>query len=200
MRVLLVSEGTHEGNPDDERPQALRCLVQRVLPADTEYVWRSIRQLPRGNPVKGKGGGHFKLALKAMMVAMKEGFDTLILVTDADGKPERIREFEQAQASQKYPIPRALGLPVEEFDAWILADHEALSAVLGKSVPAHRAESIRHPKEVCQELLAKHGWRDRPAACYEAVCRRVDLQVLADRCPKGFAPFLERLRGLVSTT
>jgi hypothetical protein len=193
---LVVSEGTHEGNPDEERPQALRCLVQRVLPVETEYVWRSIRQLPRGNPIKGKGGGHFKLALKAMMVAAKESFDGLILVTDADGRHDRLGQFEQAQESEKFSIPRALGLPVEEFDAWILADRQALSQVLAATIADQGAESLRHPKKTCQRLLVQHNWNGSQAEFYEAVCQCADFQVVADRCPLGFAPFLQRLRSL----
>jgi hypothetical protein len=136
------------------------------------------------------------LALKAMMVATKEGFDGVILVTDADGHQERIGQFEQAQESKKFQIPRALGLPVNEFDAWILADHHALSQVLRMTIAEQEAESLRHPKEACQKLLKQHGWKRSQAEFYEEVCRSADLQVVAVRCPLGFAPFLLRLRSL----
>ena len=200
MRVLLISEGPHEGNPDDERPQALRCLVQRVLPAEATYKWLNVRDLPRGNPLPGKGGGHFKLALKALWYATREQFQAVILVTDADGNRERISQFQKAQETDRFALPRAFGIAVEEFDAWILADHQALSQTFQRTVGMQRScESVRHPKETCRELMEGHGWTGSQSELYQAVCRCADLQAVADRCPLGFAPFLERLQSLAAT-
>jgi hypothetical protein len=200
MRVLLISEGPHEGNPDDERPQALRCLVQRVLPAEATYTWLNVRDLPHGNPLPGKGGGHFRLALKALRYATREQFQAVILVTDADGNRERIAQFQQAQESDRFALPRAFGIAVEEFDAWILADHQALSLIFQRSVGMQRScESIRHPKVICRELMKNHGWTGSQSGLYEAVCRCAAFQVVADRCPLGFAPFWERLQSLAVT-
>lgn len=204
MHVLLVSEGAHEGNRDEESPQALRAIVSRVLPADTTFEWRDVHDLPRGNPLPGKGGGHFKLALKAMLYAHRNGFDALVLVTDGDRRNERITEFDEAQESTRVAIPRALGIAVQAFDAWILADHQALSQVLGADVPLQRLpenldgakNSPRHPKQVCRALMAQHGWAGSQAEFYQAVCCALDLAVVAERCPRGFAPFLQRLQRL----
>ena len=132
-----------------------------------------------------------------MWDATKKGFDGVVLVTDADRNHKRIDEFDQAQASTRFEIPRALGIPVEEFDAWLLADQQALSQVLGKSVSMQpHPESIREPKEFCQELMNKYEWGGKKSEFYEAVCKRFDLEIVAKRCPKGFAPFLDRLRKL----
>jgi hypothetical protein len=197
VRVLLISEGSHEGNPAEEKPQALRAIVQRVLPARATYEWLNVRHLPRGNPLPGKGGGHFKLALKAMWHATKNAFDAVILVTDADGHYERIKEFDEAQESDRFPIPRALGIPVEAFDAWILADHQAMGQVFGKDVPLQRLpESAKDPKGACESLLEQCEWAGSQAEFYAGVCACADLEIVADRCPKGFKPFLERLRKL----
>src|SRR5438270_6792632 len=108
-----MSEGTHEGHPAEENPQALRALVRRVLPASTTYEWLDVHDLPRGNPFPGKGGGHFKLALKALKHATDNKFDALVCVTDADRRHERIAEFDRAQESDRLRLPRALGIPVE---------------------------------------------------------------------------------------
>jgi hypothetical protein len=195
VRVLLISEGSSEGHPAEERPQALRTLVRRVLPSYATYEWNSVRDLPRGNPLPGKGGGHFKLAMKAMHHAQRQQFDALVLITDADGRPERLTQFAEAQESTRFSIRRALGIPVEEFEAWILADHQALGRVLGQAVPRQPLpESMRDPKKVCQALLDQYGWADSRAAFYAAVCQCADLEVLASRCPKGFKPFLDRLK------
>jgi hypothetical protein len=206
VKVLLVSEGKHEGHADEEKPQALRALVARVLPAETTFEWLDVHDLPRGNTITGKGKGHLKLALKAMKHAIDCGFDALILVTDADRQQDRIAQFDAAQQSIRFPIPRALGIPVEAFDAWILADHQAMSNVLKAEVsllplPENYAGpkgSPRHPKQVCRALMRQHAWDGSPAEFYEAVCACADLDVIADRCPRGFQPFLARVRDLLA--
>lgn len=197
MRVLLISEGTHEGHPDPARPQALEAIARRILPASAEFTWMSVRDLPRGNPVPGKGGGHFKLAMKAMWHGAKSGFDGLVMVTDADERHERIQQFEHAQASQTFSIHRALGIPVEKFDSWILADQLALSQVLGTTVQMQPSpEAIHRPKEQCASIMVKGCWTGSHAEFYERVCQSADLNVVASRCPIGFKPFYERLQAL----
>jgi hypothetical protein len=204
VRVLLVSEGSHEGHPAEENPQALRAIVRRILPGSASYEWLDVHDLPRGNPFPGKGGGHFKLALKALKYAMDKGVDALVCITDADRRHERIKGFDEAQDSDRLKLPRALGIPVEAFDAWILADHKALGDALGVALsllPSPEAldggkGSARHPKQVCRALMQQHKWKGSQAEFYEAVCDCADLEVIAARCPKGFLPFLQRLRKL----
>src|SRR5262249_16829566 len=154
-----------------------------LVSADTTYEWLDVHDLPRGNPLPGKGGGHFKLALRAMFHARRNGFDALVLVTDADRRHERITEFDEAPQRDRVAIPRALGIAVEAFDAWILADHQALSQVLGADVPLQRLPeeltgakgSARHPKQVCRALMQRHAWADSQAAFHQAVCACLDL-------------------------
>jgi hypothetical protein len=203
VRGLLISEGSHEGSRAEEKPQALQALVSRVLPSAV-FDWLDVHDLPRGNLFPGKGGGHLKLAWKAMLHATRNGFDALILVTDADGRHERITEFDEGQQSDRFPIPRALGIAVEAFDAWVLADHQAMSQALERTVPLQPLPenftggkgSPRHPKQVCRALLEQHSWGGTQAEFYATVCRCAELAVLAERCPRGFQPFLQRLNRL----
>ena len=44
--------------------------------------------------------------------------------------------------------------------------------------------------------MKDHKWQESQATFYQAVAREADLEVLADRCPKGFKPFRERLQTL----
>jgi hypothetical protein len=200
---LLISEGSHEGSRAEEKPQALQALVSRVLPGAV-FDWLDVHDLPRGNPFPGRGGGHLKLAWKAMLHATRNGFDALVLVTDADGRHARITEFDEAQQSDRFLVPRALGIAVEAFDAWILADHQAMSQALVRTVQLQPLPenftggkgSDRHPKQVCRALLEQHGWGGTQAEFYAAVCRCAELDVLAARCPRGFQPFLQRLNRL----
>jgi len=153
--------------------------------------------LPRGNTLKGTGGGHVKLALKAMKHAKEKGFDAVVLVTDADGYADRFKQFCEAQDSPRFDIPRALGIAIETFDAWILADHVALSKVLGGVVDLQsEPEGMRDPKTNCRSLMQTFDWPGSEAEFYEAVCKTMDLDFVSERCPKGFAPFLQRVSAL----
>jgi hypothetical protein len=204
VTVLLLSEGKHEGLDNPEACQALQALVARVLPDWTQFVWRDIHDLPRGNPAPGQGGGHLRVALRAMQEAVRMKTLAVVCVTDADGRHERIEEFDRAQEHPHFTIPRALGLAVEAFDAWMLADHAALSRVFEATVdPLPGPETFtggkgrpNHPKVFFRELMRRHNWGRSTADCYEAVCACADLDLMAERCPLGFAPFLKRLRQL----
>lgn len=204
MRVLLCSEGNHEGSQCDDNPQALKAIVLRVLPPGISCEWIDVHDLPRSNPMPGKGGGHFKLALKAFKYAMERQFDAVVLVTDADCHKERIKQFDEAQVHLHFRIPRAIGIAVQAFDAWILADQQAMSAVLDQNVPLQPLPenldggkgSARHPKQVCRKIMEQHGWTGRPSEFYAAVAAAMELDSVAQRCPLGFEPFLQRLRAL----
>jgi len=139
----------------------------------------------------GKGQGFFKRAVRWTLAAEKRGFDALIFIIDRDGEPERVRQIDRAQDLNDVELRRALGVAIESFDAWMLADEKALTQVLGRSVDTQRSpESIRRPKEVCDELGILR--RD----LYQEVCRILDIELLIRRCPGGFATFAQRVRDL----
>lgn len=190
MRVLLVSEGAHE------EAGALESLVKRAAPQITACEWQPVSRSDIATR-KGKGQGFFKRAVRWMLQARKEGYDALVLVIDEDGRPERAAEIEQAQQEivQSSGIRRALGIAIRSFDAWVLADERALSAVLQRAVSRQPSpEDNRHPKDSCLALLQQSNVALRPRELYTKVAERIDLQCLAERCPAGFGVFAARLR------
>jgi len=191
MRVLIVAEGTHE------REGALPELVRRLNPMVRELQCEDANW--EGLPAfHGTGGGFYKRALRWLLYAKRNGFDALVLVIDQDGEPIRMRQINQAQDCVGVSdIPRALGVAIRSFDAWMLADHEALSRVLEIAVQTQRKpEGIKRPKDVC-ESLRDDSLKDLPLReMYEAVARLVDLDMLRKRCPLGFEPFAERVEAL----
>jgi Domain of unknown function (DUF4276) len=192
MNVLLVSEGIHE------EAGALESLIMRVEPRIKTCAWQPSSRKDIATR-KGKGQGFFKRAIRWILQARKEGYDALVLVIDEDGRPERARELSEAQGenSQTGLFPRALGIAIRSFDAWILADEKALSTVLKCIVDRQPSpESNREPKQACEMLLAHGAVEMRPRDFYAAVAERIDLQCLCDRCPKGFGAFAVRLRSL----
>ena len=139
----------------------------------------------------GKGGGFFKRSIGWMLTAKKRGFDALILLIDRDRETERVRQLDLAQAFEQVEFRRALGVAIESFDAWILADEKALTKILGRPVRTQKTpESIRRPKEACAELGILRS------DLYDEVCQILEIEALTQRCPEGFAPFAQRVRDL----
>ena len=197
MKVLIVAEGKHE------RSGSLETLVRRLLSCDLQFDVDDIHR--RLSPLHGIGGFDYcKRALQWIQEAQKRGYDAIVLLLDEDGYPDRIKGINQAQVrlSKTTMLPRALGVAVRTFDAWMLSDEKALSDALNRIVPCQPfPEGIRDPKSVCQQL------RDDSPDCelglaeiYALVAEKARLEMLEQRCPSGFKPFAERVRALAMTT
>ena len=186
MKVLLVGEGA------SELGGALETLVKRLGLPDAEFTCQLVSQ-QNIHAHHGKGKGYFKRAVRWMLEAKKRDFDVIVLLIDEDGLQERFKEIQEAQEHSAVSIRRALGVAVRSFDAWMLSDEKALSAILGNTVDCQPdPESIRLPKQACDNLM-DHSDLSR-GEFYAAIAQEVDLQILKTRCPKGFAPFAERVR------
>ncbi len=189
MKVLLVSEGKHEALG------ALETLVRRLSPK-LSCTWRRVSDVKLAT-LHGKGRGFFKRALRFMIDAQKEGFDGLVFVIDEDNRAERIRELDDAQDSTAIGIRRALGCAVHTFDAWFLADEQALSTVLGSVIPKQpHPEGSADAKAACRSLIEDSGSDLAQSDFYAKVAEVLDLDCLVARCPKGFAVFASRVRAL----
>jgi hypothetical protein len=88
-----------------------------------------------------------------------------------------------------------MGVAIRSFDAWILADDSALSAVLGRTIPRQPdPEEIKDPKSECTKLRDASGKNIDLRDMYAEVAAQADLNTIAARCPKGFATFAQRVR------
>jgi hypothetical protein len=192
MKVLLVSEGKHEESG------ALEWLVRRTLPFPVSCDWDRVNN-PAVEIQKGKGNGLFKRAIAWILAAHRRGYDALILVIDEDGYRDRMTTMDSAQSELTVTkqVPRALGVAIRSFDAWMLADEVALSAVLKCTVNAQKLpENNPNPKTTCENLRDQSGIAISMRDCYSHVAQLLDLSQLETRCPKGFALFASRLRAL----
>ena len=190
MRVLVVAEGKHE------RGGALEELLKRL--GDRQATFESDRvQNNRIHTHPGKGQGYFKRAIRWLLEAQKRGVDALVLLIDEDGQSKRVEQINAAQESPQSALPRALGVAIRTFDAWMLADEKALTDVLGRQIDKQPdPESVRDPKHQCADLLASSSSRIAQSEMYARVCRCLDLDVLRARCRRGFGPFAERVRNV----
>lgn len=200
MRVLIVAEGKHEvAEGKRENTGALQTIVSRLAGADKTYkVDRLARRDLRA--IHSKGRGYYKRALRWMLHAQEQGYNAVVLLVDEDGKAERRREIEDAQADiQHASISRAMGVAIRTFDAWMLADEGSLSRVLGCTIQRQGdPETIADPKEACAGLMAENECRLTQTEFYKQIAEGADLDVLSRRCPQGFAPFASRLRDLAA--
>ena len=198
LKVLLVAEGEHE------RFGALENLVRRLGGNDASFTpARASDNSVQGVHGEGKGeGGHTKRALAWLRKAWKDHYDALIYLIDDDDKRHEKRndQIRKAQEFRELDVPashkpRAMGVAIKMFDAWMLADEEALTEVLGCSITKQRdPETIDEPKKECTRLLANGANKMAQREMYEKVALRLDIKVLTKRCPKGFKPFAERVR------
>lgn len=197
MKILVVSEGKHELG-DAEHEGALVVLVRRTLGKPAEFVAERISDPKvRVHWRRGEGQGFVKRALAWIRFAERHDFDALVLVIDQDGYEEREREIATAQSDDRLALPRALGVAIWTFDAWMLADERALSQVLCREISRQKApEGIRDPKDICRQLLDGGGKPMPQAEFYAAVANAADLNILAQRCPRGFAPLAASLSAL----
>lgn len=193
MRVLLVAEGKHERGTED-RDGALETLVRRLHP-DVAYCDLDRVSRKDIHAHHGRGQGYFKKALRWMLEAEKRGYDALILLIDQDNTPQRVHEITNAQHDPRVPLRRALGAAIRTFEAWMLADEQALTRILGKVVLRQPSpEDISNAKGVCAQLLDSYQAMMSQSIFYASIAQEADLEAIAQRCPRGFAPFAQRLR------
>ena len=195
MRVLLVSEGVHEASG------SLETLVCRIVSQDLTCEWRALKD-SKLRLHRGKGNRLFKRAVGWIREAQSNGFDALILLVDRDDEPTRIKEISKAQEENylTQDFPRALGVAIRSFDAWMLADEQALAKVLGRLVNAQPApEENDDPKADCERLRSASDTSLRLRELYAQVATVADLACIERRCPHGFGNFAKRLRDLKMT-
>jgi hypothetical protein len=189
----MVSEGRHElGTGSDEG--ALLVLIRRLLGEGHEYNGLKVSNTSL-RVHHGKGAGFFKKAVRCLIYAQEHGYDVVILVVDEDGDTSRRRQLADAQEYQHVPLKRAFGLAIQTFDAWMLADEQAISRALGCPIPRQPdPESLRDSKSTFLELHQRASVSSPVSWAYAEVARNVDLECLASRCPDGFGLFTARMR------
>ena len=188
MRVLVVAEGKHESSG------ALENLLNRLGENNASFEFDRISRNTI-HAFHGKGQGYFKRAVRWLKEAEERGVNALILLIDEDGRDERIEQIRSAQDSSLSQLPRAMGVAIRMFDAWMLADEKALSQVLGYNVNRQPdPETIRDPKEVCKNLLANSHNPMTQSEMYAGVSSEIDIDILCGRCPLGFRPFATHVR------
>lgn len=194
--ILLVAEGAHEHGDNDDN-SALAILVRRLLDdsSDVHFVHaRPNDKVFRRYRPRGKGSRYSKVIAGFLRGAELDGFDAVVFLIDEDGDSERQKAIDGGQATPEPRMPRACGLAIQTFDAWMLADETAIGQALGETVDRQPdPEKLPSPKADFRRLHDGSTCEERPRDVYANIAHCVNLEVLTHRCPRGFAPFRERL-------
>ncbi len=205
MRILVISEGNNElgRTGKDAVSGALIQLVKRVLTPLLPLEKFQIEQRDNrsfGVVTKkdwGTGGADYqRKAMSWIRKAQNEQFDAIVIVVDQDDASDRRKGLDAAQADNRLLLPRAIGLAVKSFDAWMLADERAISNAIGRTVQRQKApEDHNSPKNTMLGIVAdSRAMTD----AYAKIADLANIETLCTRCPKGFKPFRDRLAKLAA--
>ena len=197
MKILLVSDGPHDLGPNF-MDGALERLTRKLLRRDAIFTAIKVSDPSvKTHRLKGKGGGTEKRVRMWIRRAQIDGFDAIILVIDRDKEAERIQQVKNVQEDENVTFPRALGVAIVRFDAWMLADEQAIGKALGCQIDAQKApESNRDPKSDLRSLQRQSEFDSGLPQLYALIAQRARIDHLKHRCPKGFAPFAQRVEAL----
>lgn len=169
----VVVEGEYDG-------ETLRILIERIVDAEVYMV-------PRTCGSKVSLMKRFPVFLEEFRYVRQGTFvDKAIVVRDADQKDPQVlyQAMQQMIQDRTYPFPVKFVIIVQELEAWLLADQDAISSVAGKTVPRvnEPLEDIDKPKARLTEILTGVGvsYTRKIAGQIAAVAT---LQRISYRCP-----------------
>ncbi len=192
MKIKVYGEGTRDiGRDGKEGHRGAVCVLIERLLGEREWVEVHGLRLPT---LHRRGGIALKVQL-AIEAAHLRGDDGVAIVIDNDGAQpaERRGALQQGADLAEVPIPRALGLAIQEEEAWLLADEKVLMEALDLSGPVQTQsdpEEIENPKEALHALAG----RKVRGADLERIASVLDIERVERRCPKGFGKFAQDVR------
>ena len=152
VRFVLVSEGSSER---DLVPH-LQDLCVRAGAGEAYGFWPDLGRLQ-------KPPGRTVLAKVEAALRLEPGSNLVFVHRDADGPDagEVIEQIDAAVLTAAGCPPHVPVVPVQELEAWLLVDQEAIRRVVGKpmgkvrlGLPAvNRIEVLASPKEVLDQAL-----------------------------------------------
>jgi Domain of unknown function (DUF4276) len=211
FRVVVYAEGPGElAGPDKSRQRAPGTLLNEEELGAAHLLVRRCLERARGltpesiqfeEPLRSRGklakGSmlHSPNTLRPLLFWADEDMrpDLALVLVDADGKEDRQTELDSAL--QDLTVDAVAAVAIQEFEAWLIADPEAVKSVLRKPLsPPKPPERLgrRQAKELLQQWSDEHASKQEPAEIRRQLVRECDLDTLARVCP-AFAEFLRRL-------
>lgn len=195
MKWLIVTEGAHEVRQfdstrgpvpvnEEERAGAVEVLVRRLL--GRELPVPEVRRISDASvkTIRGRGNGYHRRLVTWLRWAERNDYSFAIVVFDHDNDSDRPRAASDAQDSFEASIPRAVGLAIRNFNAWMLGDQKAIQSLLTANVRyVSRPEDEPDPKEVCERFARESGYEGRMRDLFVDFAKKADLPTIEKHCP-----------------
>jgi hypothetical protein len=227
-RPLLLGEGERDVGRaalgDRRRPPCdfegdLPRLVRRLSELaggpprfgyDAETIHAVSARIPRsGRPMRA--GGKAKQLRDAVLAGLQDHTAVIALV---DARAEELESLRRdvseilAQCREREPDARvAIGVAVQEIEAWMLADPHGRVAAFGPAVGAQPVpddlEAVADPKALWRERAGQCPAPDAVDPALHADVQRSKVwealrsDVVRRACPAGFAPFADAVEGVI---
>lgn len=162
--------------------------------SDAETLATLVRRIRPNVGVKKKGFNScaelVRKGARVLVALASDGVDRFVVCHDADGPDPTIkRDLVEKQVVQRsgLEIPICIVIPVQEIEAWIIADELAIQKViLGFSLsPVLHPETIQSPKEWLERESRGNNSKPRysHATHNPRVAEHLDLNKVAGKCP-----------------
>lgn len=173
MKIGICVEGSNDNN-------ACACLIEKLKDGGEVHV-REHR-------------GYFDLLTK-LTQTLEEfhflGMNMVVVFADNDRNPVNKRYQElMLKCNQMRHFPCAVGIAIQAFEAWMLADTRALNTVAGKNIKTTKnPETIKYPKDKLCQLICLSSLGLTKAELLENIVKAMNIDVVRRRC-KSFNRFL----------
>jgi len=197
---------------------ALHTLIRRELLAaglpDCQFVHRhpNFKEISKGKVHTGHGVLDTKYLAQTVVAWQPHEIDMVIILVDADYELEkRTKDLAQALATiaanhinandQRILNRHAGGLAIKNFDTWLLADSDKITAWLQVALPADLPQNLEtlpgNAKEILENAVGQSmytpthaGNGSRELKARWELARLVDLERIKERCPQGYGKFM----------
>lgn len=213
MRFVLYAEG-----PGEDRgatvwlPPPGEDLAESMLGAGHLLVRRTVAEVAgrpdgavrcvsplrlRGRPHRGSDLLH-RQHLRQLLTFADPRLrpDLAVVLVDEDGESNRLRDLRQAIDGLEQPS--VIGVPIREFEAWLIADQMALSQEFGPIATQPDPEQL--PPGAAKQRLQQWASATQPSRNLRdlraALASRADLERL--RQMRSFAHFRDDLRAVLA--
>jgi hypothetical protein len=148
-----------------------------------------------------------------MVISWKpEEVDMILIVVDADDNlSQRQHDLERAlntirsnhlDVNEQLVCDRSAGgLAIKNFEAWLLADNQTVSKILGVELEQlENLEDSSDTKSILEKVIAESTYlseessNQRPLQIRWYLASQIDLLIIKTCCPSGYAAFAQNLR------
>jgi hypothetical protein len=217
MRIVLYAEEAGEavgsitqlppvGEPlTDDMLGAAHVLVRRAVVElaglDVHEVRFDAPKRTRGRLARGSDLRHpARLRELLTWVSPAQRPDAAVVLIDADGDRQLANRLQLTLKAQVSPV---IGVPVQEFEAWLAADESALATIVahtGDAAPWPADPESLAPGEAKQMLgsrLEKQSGGEQGRLLRRSIAERCALDKVRFRC-RSFAAFYAELQRIIA--